>query len=330
MVLPDNIKAIIVNRLRGDISPEEAKALEEWQRQYAVGDEELAHYDEIWTESSSTFSQSHFDAAKAWQRVDQRLQNSVFTENTAGRTVSMRWFWRAAAAAAAIIVVMAGAWLFFHQTGRPQVALTKVTADATNKYLRLPDSSLVLLRKGATITYSAAFGHSDRLVTLTGDAFFDVARYENIPFRIQTERALIKVLGTSFVVNTTASADRVVVVTGKIMYTDKARPENKCIVLAKEEVSFAGSAFEKKNVNDSNYLAWQTGMLRFTNTPLKEVVKELSSYYGATVYLNDTLKTGSVKVTASFREQPLNEVLEEIIVITGLHCHQQQDSVSIY
>ncbi len=330
MVLPDNIKAIIVNRLRGNISPEEAETLDEWQRQQSVGDEELAEYDKIWAESGNAFSQPHFDIAKAWQCVDQRLKEAGVDENTGGRIVRIRRYWRGAAAAAAIIVVVAGSWLFFHQTGRQEVTWTKVTADATNKYFRLPDSTLVLLRKGATVTYSAAFGHSDRLVTLSGDAFFDVAPYEKIPFRIQTERAVIKVLGTSFVVNTTINTDRVVVVTGKIMFTDKARPENKCIVSAKEEVSFTGHTLEKKNISDSNYLAWQTGMLRFTNTPLIVVVKELSAYYGKTVNLNDTLKTGSVKVTASFREQPLHEVLEEITVITGLHYRHQEDSVTIY
>ncbi|RBL91972.1 FecR family protein [Chitinophaga flava] len=330
MVIPDNIKAIIVNRLRGNISPEERKALEDWQCQQSVGDEELAEYDKVWEESGNLLSQPHFDIAKAWQCVDQQLKEARVDENAGGRVVRIRRYWRGAAAAAAIILVAAGSWLFFHQTGRQQVTLTKVTADATNKYFRLPDSSLVLLRKGATITYSAAFGHSDRLLTLSGDAFFDVAPYEKIPFRIQTERAVIKVLGTSFVVNNSVNTDRVVVVTGKIMFTDKIKPENKCIVSAKEEISITGHTLEKKNVSDSNYLAWQTGILRFTNTPLKVVVKELSSYYGKTIKLNDTLKTGSVTLTASFGKQPLKEVLEEIAVITGLQYRHQEDSVTIY
>ncbi|NML37840.1 DUF4974 domain-containing protein [Chitinophaga sp. G-6-1-13] len=332
MELPDNIKAIIINRLRGAISPEEAITLEEWQRQHAVGDEVLDHYDKIWAESSNTVNQPHFDTAKGWQRVDQRLKDIGVIETREIHTVGLRRYWGiAAAAAAAVVIMIAGYWMFFQQSEQQQITWSKVvTADATNKYLRLPDSTLVLLRKGATITYSAGFGQSDRLLTLTGDAFFDVAAHENIPFRIQTEKAVIKVLGTSFVVNSTAGADRVVVVTGKILFTDKARPENKCIVSAREQVSFTGDNFEKKNVNDSNYLAWQTGTLRFTNAPLKEVVKELSAYYGTVVNVNDTLKTGSVKVTASFREQPLNEVLEEITVITGLHFRKQQDTVIIY
>ncbi|MBC9914425.1 FecR family protein [Chitinophaga varians] len=332
MELPDNIKAIIVNRIRGVISPEEEQMLREWEREYAVEEEALDSYDKIWTESSNIISQSHFDTAKGWQRLDQRLKGAGMVEEPVVRKVGLRRYWgAAAAAAAAMVIIIAGYWMFFRSAEPQQITWSKVvTADATNKYLRLPDSTLVLLRKGATITYSTTFGESDRLITLTGDAFFDVAAKENIPFRIQTERAMVKVLGTSFVVNATPGGDRVVVVTGKVLLTDKARPENKCIVSAKEQVSFAGDSFEKKNVNDSNYLAWQTGILRFTNTPLKEVVKELSTYYGTAVNVNDTLKAGSVKVTASFREQPLNEVLEEITVITGLRYRKQQDSIIIY
>lgn len=332
MELPDSIKAIIVNRIRGVISPEEEQVLEAWQREYAVEDEALDNYDKIWTESGNTFCQSPFDTAKGWQRLDQRLKGGRMMEDRVVHRVGVRRYWgMAAAAAAAMVIIIAGYWMFFRPTEPQQITWSKVvTADATNKYLRLPDSTLVLLRKGATITYSATFGESDRLITLTGDAFFDVAAQENIPFRIQTERAMVKVLGTSFVVNSTPGADRVVVVTGKVLLTDKAKPENKCIVSAKEQVSFTGDSFEKKNVSDSNYLAWQTGTLRFTNTPLKEVVKELSAYYGTAVNVKDTLKAGSVKVTASFREQPLNEVLDEITVITGLRYHKQPDSVVIY
>lgn len=332
MELPDNIKAIIINRLRGVISPEEAATLEEWQQQHAVDDEALDHYHRIWTESSSTVRQPHFDTAKGWQRVDQRLKDTGIVEPGEVRTAGLRRYWGlATAAAAAIVIIIAGYWMFFQPTTQQQITWSKVvTADATNKYVKLPDSTLVLLRKGATITYSAGFGQNDRLLTLTGDAFFDVASHENIPFRIQTEKTVVQVLGTSFVVNSNAGADRVVVVTGKVLFTDKSKPENQCIVSAKEQVSFMGDTFVKKNVSDSNYLAWQTGTLRFTNTPLKEVVKELSAYYGTAVNVNDTLKTGSVKVTASFREQPLKEVLEEITVITGLHYRQQQDSMVIY
>ncbi|HVI45723.1 MAG TPA: FecR domain-containing protein [Chitinophaga sp.] len=325
-VLPDSIKEIIVNRLRGAMTPEEEKVLDEWRRQQPAHEAELARYDAVWDQSAEILRSPDFDVARAWQRVDQRLMRSVEEEDKQGRTVMIWKYLKGGIAAAAAAVAILAGWQLFHKTDK-QVTWRVATADTANRYVRLPDSSLVLLRKGATITYSSAFGNRDRQVALIGDAFFDIAPNEKLPFRVQTERSLIKVLGTSFVVNTTTKSDRVVVMTGKIMFSDKAAPENQCVVSAKEDVSFTGKSFEKRDVTDSNCLSWQTGVLQFTNTPLQEVIRDLSSYYGTTVKLNDTLKMGAVKVTASFRGQPLNEVLEEITVITGLHYRKQEDNV---
>lgn len=326
MTLPDNIKTIVIDRLLGNTGPEDAKTLEEQQCQQEEQGKELSGYDKVWTESGQIFSTANFDVAKAWQCVDKRLNDRVKKEVVPGRIVNMKRYIKVAVIA---LFVMAGGWMLFRPTADP-ATWEKVTAELGNEYVRLPDSSTVLLRKGATISYVSTFGRKNREIALTGDAFFNIAENENLPFAIQTERTHIKVLGTSFVVNNTGKADRIVVVTGKVLCADKARPENQCVLTAKETASFSGQTFEKGTVNDNNYLAWQTGIFRFSNAILAEVVKELSAYYGKTVLLSEPSKTGNIKVTASFREQPLQEVIGEITVITGLHFKQQEDSITIY
>ncbi|WP_143306444.1 FecR family protein [Chitinophaga vietnamensis] len=321
-VIPDNIQYIIVNKLQGLATPAEETMLEAWRLESAAHDEELQHYYSLWAASGWALSHADFDTARAWQRVDSRLRRSA--------SPRMVYLKVAAAAAVALLLVFAG-WQLFNRQREKVSEEVVVVAQNTNMYVRLPDSSLVLLRKGATIRYPATFGRRNRQLSLSGDAYFDIAQKADLPFQVQTDRSLVKVLGTSFVINTSAKNDHIVVITGKVMFSANADPEQHCTLAAQEEASYNGKSIEKKKVSDANYLSWQTDALSFTNAPLEEVVKDLSAYYKLTIKLNDTLNAAGVKVTASFRKQPLREVLDEITAITGLHYHNlKKDTLIIY
>lgn len=58
---------------------------------------------------------------------------------------------------------------------------------------------------------------------------------------------------------------------------------------------------------DANYLAWETGELRFNNTPVEKVIEDLSEYYGAPVRSRSMLR--GEKLTATFERMPLEDVL---------------------
>lgn len=83
-------------------------------------------------------------------------------------------------------------------------------------------------------------------------------------------------------------------------------------------------------MSDDNYLSWKTNVLTFNDTPLEKAVADISSYYRITVKLGDALKGKTIRVTSSFRGQPLQEVLDEITAITGLHYRKIENTVVIY
>lgn len=333
IVLPDTIKEIVVNKLSGSITPEEEKMLEEWRLQSDAHDQELIRYNALWAASGAARLQSDFDTATAWLRMDQQLRSRGAVADTGMQMprrmkVIRRYVKPAMVAAVAAVVILIG-WFLLHKPDT-KIPAEVVSAGKNNIYIRLPDSSLVLLRKGGTISYNAAFGRKNRQIVLTGDALFEISNNDRLPFNVQTERSLVKVLGTSFVISTIAQNDRVVVMTGKVLFSMKAAPENHCIVAAQEEVTCTGGNFEKRNVSDDNYLSWKTNVLTFNDTPLEKAVADISSYYRITVKLGDALKGKTIRVTSSFREQPLQEVLDEITAITGLHYRKIENTVVIY
>jgi len=56
-----------------------------------------------------------------------------------------------------------------------------------------------------------------------------------------------------------------------------------------------------------NSLSWKTKQLHFDNTPVEVVIADLSEYYHMTIVNKTT--TDGVSLTATFKDQPLEEVL---------------------
>src|SRR5882757_3190905 len=66
----------------------------------------------------------------------------------------------------------------------------------------LPDQSKVWLNSASSLKYPASFdGLADREVTLTGEAYFEVAKNSAQPFRVHVDEATVDVLGTNFNIN---------------------------------------------------------------------------------------------------------------------------------
>jgi ferric-dicitrate binding protein FerR (iron transport regulator) len=81
-------------------------------------------------------------------------------------------------------------------------------------------------------------------------------------------------------------------------------------------------------VKDSNYLSWQTGVLTFDNTPIEQVAAELSDYYHLVIKTDSGLLTSNI--TAKFEKQPVEQVLEEIKLLSNLSYRKQHDTILLF
>lgn len=64
--------------------------------------------------------------------------------------------------------------------------------------IELPDSSVVVLNSGSTLSYPDKFETESRTVILNGEAFFEVKKNSHRPFYVKTKDVTIRVLGTTF------------------------------------------------------------------------------------------------------------------------------------
>lgn len=246
------------------------------------------------------YRENSLDTDRAWERFARR--------KGIRRIVPWRRYWMAAASVL-LLLAAAGSWWFTERQAPGWVAVT--TLPGQYKEVWLPDSTGILLAGASSVRYDRKkYGKERRVVELKGKAFFQVKRNEARPFSVYTAQTEVTVLGTSFQIWEQDGATDVDVVTGKVRFTagDK-EDESKVILTAGMSASYS---MEKKEITirkeeNLNRLSWKTRQLRFNETPLPEVIDDLSEFYG--VKIINRMKSPESKLTATFNDLPLDEVL---------------------
>ncbi len=221
-----------------------------------------------------------------------------------------RGFMKYIVAVAAAAVVVLGVFIF---NPKPQ-PIHLMTADATETFI-LPDSTSVTLAPNSSLEYDArAYVRRSRSVRMEGKAFFDVTRNEKNPFEITTEKAYVRVLGTSFQVDETEDAE-VYVKSGRVLFA--AAPEAEGVILTKgmeAVLTAAGGGIPDVAAPDvPNPAAWATGLFEYQATPLDEVLYELSGFYGVRLEASDYNRKLSAKFETS---SSIDEIIEMIATAT--------------
>ena len=318
--IPEHILTIIEKQLKGEATVEETASLQQWRAENPSHDSIYRQLEKLWQESGEILTEKTYDAESAWDKVDLRLDKG-------NKKAPVRMLTRLAAAACIIGILFIAGWLLLGKN-KPELLVAK--AEQSNTPVTLPDGSQILLRKGASLSYPKTFSGAKREVSLTGEAFFEVQHDTAHPFQIQTVRATLEVLGTSFTINTSDKQDELVVNTGKVLFTNKAG--DKHIIMPQQYSKLDDKGFEIKPLNDPNFLSWKTGQLKFDNTPIDQVASVLSNHYNLNIVADSALlKQPKIQtITASFNKQSIEAVLEEIKVLVNISNRKQNDTIILF
>lgn len=175
----------------------------------------------------------------------------------------------------------------------------------------LPDSTTVFLNAESRLRFPDRFvPGSERIVYLSGEAYFDVKRDPRSPFLVCLEHSAVKVTGTSF--NVKAYPDDTNEATTLISGTISMGigTTEQWIVLKPGEQGYYDATRKtllQQTVDVNYYTAWKDGVFAFYRQPLEEVMKTLGCWYlFDTHYQNEALKsilyTGKINRHASIRE----------------------------
>jgi len=306
---------IIYKHLKKETTSQEEAELAAWLNEHP---ENLATYEgmvKIWAESSKLSTIEEFDKNTAWQSLEQKI-NAIKGLGKNKKQIYVSWSIRVAAVVI-LLALLAELVAYFVKPQSPE--LSEVMARQGNQNVQLPDGSLILLRAGSSLHFDRDFPLHGRRVVLAGEAYFQIQHDEEKPFRIQTTNAIIQVLGTDFLVRTTAQADQVFVTKGRVRVTEVQDSTQQVILTTGQTASIIGKTFARDSITDDNYLAWVSGKLEFDHAPLKKMIIDLNKYFQTDISLAEHLaaKSDTIKVNFKFDHNTLDQVLDEIHVTTG-------------
>lgn len=330
---PDDFQNIFVRYLNNNCSKAETEFLLEQlsagalnPEQQQLLEEHITNWNALQANSDTIDSILQTKLNDIKKRIDQEVQQ---TEVPKKATLS----WRSYAAAAAIASVLATGYFLYNRTSAMGTETFAVQA-GEKRSLRLPDGSQVILNGGSSLILSDAFTTGNREVTLTGEAYFDVAQNASHPFVIHTASMDIKVLGTAFNVRSypDEAMDETSLIRGKVQITLKKPgsqapdyvllPMQKLVVtknskagadytVAVNKPPHIDSLQKNRQINNLAETAWTENKLAFDNETLETVADKMEKWYGITVeFRNETLKT--IPYTGSFDGETLEKVIETI------------------
>jgi ferric-dicitrate binding protein FerR (iron transport regulator) len=197
--------------------------------------------------------------------------------------------------------------------------ISVITEKGQRSKVILPDSSIVWLNSGTTLSYCENFSQNERKVTLDGQAFFDVAHKTDSPFTVQCNDLLISVLGTKFDVGAYPESSKISVMleSGKVELSHQ-RIKSFTYTMSPGELAEFDVSDYKMNIRHPDmikYCSWKDGVLLFKNDPMEMVIEKLERWYNIDVVVKDaevyqSIFTGTIQ----------NESYEQIFRLIEFSC----------
>lgn len=157
---------------------------------------------------------------------------------------------------------------------------TVVTPHGGQYQLTLADGSRVWLNAASSIRFPTAFTGRERIVEITGEAYFEIAQQADMPFQVKVHDMQVNVLGTSF--NIMAYQDEQAVKTTLVDGAVQLKHGNSSSVLKpglQASLSAKDDHFVIAPADMDQALAWKEGKFRFRNTNIRTIMRQLSRWY---------------------------------------------------
>jgi transmembrane sensor len=189
----------------------------------------------------------------------------------------------------------------------------------------LSDGTRVWLNAASSIRYPVEFTGDTRTVTVTGEAYFEVAKDAAKPFYVQVRDLTVAVLGTDFNINayTDEPAIRTTLLTGSVKVLLPAGADrlllpgqqDQAAVGAKRAATDRGAAVDQVTTVDvDQVMAWKNGLFNFDHADLATVLRQLARWYAIDVRFegNAPPRTFHGKMTRDLNLSQVIAVLQEV------------------
>jgi ferric-dicitrate binding protein FerR (iron transport regulator) len=248
-----------------------------------------------------------------------------------------------------VVVLVAGTFLYTQRSqadsrvttndhGAATPVLSQVMenpAGGGQKELVLADGSKIWLNSASTLKYPAVFTGAERVVELSGEAYFEVTKSAGKPFRVLIKDAEVDVLGTHFNIMAydNEPVSKTTLIDGAVRVESggkqkELKPGDQALL----RYAAAGSGepeIEVTQVDVNASLAWRKGNIDFRNADVHTVMRALKRYYNVDIQYAQSVPDTKLFTGGLLLQDGLQHHLKLLEGFYGLHFNNDGKIVTV-
>lgn len=318
----NRFEELVLKYLSKEISDPELDQLMNYLRS---GDKYRKYFDkqnELWQIANLNLDLSH-TTDKSWRLLKSRLEID-------DRKSSVIMFSRRKVTAilvAASIIFITGISIFLLKLTEKDIKedIAKATmeirtGEGEKASILLPDSTMILLNSGTSLVYDNTYNEKERIVKLTGEAYFDVSTNPEKPFIVNLDSIFITATGTRFNVYSYKNDNRIEATLEEGHISVTTRSDNKTFEINPDQQAIY---FDNKNetvirdVTTETYTSWKENKLKLIDTPMEEALRKIARRYNV-VFEIQGLNLLELKYTATFIDESIEDVMQMLETVTPI------------
>lgn len=192
----------------------------------------------------------------------------------------------------------------------------------------LADGSVVWLNAASTVKFPTEFRDSLREVTITGEAYFEVAHNALKPFRVKVNNMYVNVLGTSF--NIMAYEDEAFINTTLLKGSLKVSSGENAKLIKPGQQAKLNSSGNFELIPDADVeeaVAWKNGKFSFNSADIKTIMRQVERWYDVDVVFE---REGDLHFTGELsRFVNVSQLLRKLELTNEVHFRIEKGRITV-
>ena len=226
------------------------------------------------------------------------------------------------------IVKLGGGQLSYQGTATKSTTVgynTIFTPSGGQYKVTLPDGSVVWLNAESSLRFPTNFTGSQRIVEMTGEVYFEVAKNKAMPFHVMVGYMNVRILGTHFNINAypNEKTKQMTLLEGSIAI----QAVGSSVILRPGEQASVDDHIRVAKVDTDEAIAWKDGYFLFNGADIETVMRQIGRWYNVRVSFEGQKTNKKLSARVS-RQKNASDVLE-ILQASGYHFLISDDGKTI-
>lgn len=318
-----DIWEIIASALNETLSAKEKEEFDLWMKD--KGNRQFFEIIQGSKHAQATFS------AEAKKRVFSRIETSL--DPVPVRRINL-W---AYAAVASLAILMSFAFFRFILNPRPDtVSFVEMNIPyGVRSKVTLPDSTVVYLNSGSYLKYPARFTGESRIVSMKGEAYFEVREDFRHSFIVQADTFNVKVFGTHFNMKSYPEEDyfETSLLEGAVgVYTNRGKEDHAIRLVPNQKIFYTPSSGKLvvSEVDAELSAIWKDGKYYFEKESLQSIANKLERNFNIPVRIKSQNLNSEFFSGLFDKNKSVFQILDIMKLYKSFDYRLRNDTIEIY